>query len=129
MRLGVEERCLELDTLARRLRVVAERDDRLRLEAAKLLEAAAIRGEIERREASRITGLPARTAKQCRGIDVPDHRLLATGTKSVGYFASKRFDLARGGVRRHMVSVAVVLDIDWTVLRSTTTIHCAWCAR
>ena len=49
------------------------------------------------------------------GIDVPDHRLIATGTKSIGYFASKRFDRATGGVRRHMISVAGVLDIDWTV--------------
>ena len=54
----------ELDTLARRLRVVAERDDRLRPEAGKLLEAAAIRGEIERGEASRITGLSERTARR-----------------------------------------------------------------
>ena len=54
----------ELNTLARRLRVVAERDDRLRPEAGKLLEAAAIRGEIERGEASRITGLPERTARR-----------------------------------------------------------------
>ena len=50
--------------LARRLRVVAERDDRLRPEAGKLLEAAAIRGEIERGEAPRITGLPERTARR-----------------------------------------------------------------
>ncbi len=49
------------------------------------------------------------------GIEVPDHTLIATGTKSVGYFASKRFDRATGGVRRHMISVAGVLDIDWTV--------------
>jgi serine/threonine-protein kinase HipA len=49
------------------------------------------------------------------GIDVPDHRLIAAGTKSVGYFASKRFDRAPGGARRHMISVAGVLDIDWTI--------------
>jgi serine/threonine-protein kinase HipA len=49
------------------------------------------------------------------GIDVPDHRLIAAGTKSVGYFASRRFDRAPGGARRHMISVAGVLDIDWTV--------------
>ena len=49
------------------------------------------------------------------GIDVPDHRLIPAGTKSIGYFASKRFDRAPGGARRHMVSVAGVLDIDWTI--------------
>ena len=54
----------DLNTLARRLRVVAERDDRLRPEAGKLLEAAATRGEIERGEAARITGLPERTARR-----------------------------------------------------------------
>ena len=47
------------------------------------------------------------------GIDVPDHRLIPTGTRSVGYFASKRFDRAAGGVRRHMISVAGALDLDW----------------
>ena len=55
---------LELNTLARRLRLVAERDDRLRPEAGKLLEAAVIRGEIQRGEASRITGLSERTARR-----------------------------------------------------------------
>ena len=48
------------------------------------------------------------------GIDVPDHRLISTGTKSAGYFASKRFDRAPG-TRRHMLSVAGILDIDWAV--------------
>jgi serine/threonine-protein kinase HipA len=48
------------------------------------------------------------------GIDVPDHRLIRTGTGSAGYFASKRFDRAPHGVRHHMISVAGVLDIDWT---------------
>jgi len=47
-------------------------------------------------------------------INVPDHRLIRTGAKSVGYFASKRFDRAPGGIRRHMISVAGTLDLDWT---------------
>ena len=54
----------ELNTLARRLREVAERDDRLRPEAGRLLEAAAIRGEIERGDVAGITGLPERTARR-----------------------------------------------------------------
>lgn len=49
------------------------------------------------------------------GIDVPDYLLIPTGTRAIGYFASKRFDRAPGGVRRHMISVAGALDIDWTV--------------
>ncbi|MDQ6943841.1 MAG: type II toxin-antitoxin system HipA family toxin [Candidatus Eremiobacteraeota bacterium] len=46
-------------------------------------------------------------------INVPDHRLIRAGGKSVGYFASKRFDRAPGGVRHHMISVAGTLDLDW----------------
>ena len=46
-------------------------------------------------------------------INVPDHRLVRTGAKSAGYFASKRFDRAPGGVRHHMISVAGTLDLDW----------------
>jgi serine/threonine-protein kinase HipA len=49
------------------------------------------------------------------GIDVPDHRLIPTRTGSAGYFASKRFDRLPEGGRRHVVSAAGALDIDWTV--------------
>jgi serine/threonine-protein kinase HipA len=48
-------------------------------------------------------------------IDVPDHRLIPSSTGDAGYFASKRFDRAPGGVRRHVVSAAGALDVDWTV--------------
>lgn len=54
----------ELDTLARRLRAYAGRDERMKPEAARLLEEALIRGEFERGEAPRITGLPERTARR-----------------------------------------------------------------
>ncbi len=54
----------ELDGLAKRLRTWAERDDRFKPEVGRLLEEAAIRGEFERGEASRITGLPERTARR-----------------------------------------------------------------
>ena len=54
----------ELDTLARRLRALVERRDTLRLEAARLLEEALIRGQFERGEVPRITGLPERTARR-----------------------------------------------------------------
>lgn len=54
----------ELDTLASRLRAFVERSDVLKPETARLLEEALIRGEFERGEASRITGLPERTARR-----------------------------------------------------------------
>ena len=54
----------ELDALARRLRSHVERSESLRPEAARLLEEALIRGEFERGEAARITGLPERTARR-----------------------------------------------------------------
>jgi serine/threonine-protein kinase HipA len=49
------------------------------------------------------------------GIDVPDHRLIPSSTSAIGYFASKRFDRAPGGIRRHTVSAAGALEVDWTV--------------
>jgi Fic family protein len=54
----------ELNGLAKRLRSYVERSDRLKPEAARLLEEALMRGEIERGEASRITGLPERSARR-----------------------------------------------------------------
>ena len=69
----------EIDTLARRLRALVERSETLKLEAAKLLEEALIRGEIDRGDASRITGLPVRTAQRVLN-DVVDAGLLASET-------------------------------------------------
>ena len=54
----------ELDNLARRLRVYVDRSDHLKPDAAKLLEEALVRGQFDRGEASRITGLPERTARR-----------------------------------------------------------------
>ncbi|HUJ03289.1 MAG TPA: Fic family protein, partial [Rhizomicrobium sp.] len=54
----------EIDTLAQRLRALVERNETLKPQAARLLEEALIRGEIERGDASRITGLPERTARR-----------------------------------------------------------------
>lgn len=69
----------ELDALARRLRGYVERSDRLRPEAARLLEEALFRGEFERGEAARITGLPERTARRVLN-DVVLEGLLASET-------------------------------------------------
>jgi Fic family protein len=54
----------ELNTLARRLRSFAEGNEHFKPEAARLLEDAAVRGEFERGEAARITGLPERSARR-----------------------------------------------------------------
>jgi len=69
----------QLDTLARRLRAYVERSDTLKPEAARLLEEALIRGEFERGEASRIAGLPERTARRVLN-DVARAGLLASET-------------------------------------------------
>ena len=54
----------ELERLVGRLRTFVERHEQLKPEAAGLLEQTLVRGEIERGEASRITGLPVRTAQR-----------------------------------------------------------------
>ena len=69
----------ELDTLARRLRAHVERSETLKPEAARLLEEALIRGEFERGEVPRITGLPERTARRVFN-DVVAAGLLASDT-------------------------------------------------
>jgi Fic family protein len=69
----------DLDTLSKRLSAWAERDDRFKPEVARLLEEAAIRGEFERGEAVRITGLPERTARRVLN-EACDAGLLASET-------------------------------------------------
>ncbi|MFZ2159799.1 MAG: Fic family protein [Bradyrhizobium sp.] len=69
----------ELDTLAKRLRIYAERSEKLKPESARLLEEALIRGEFERGEVPRITGLPERTARRVFN-DVIAAGLLASET-------------------------------------------------
>jgi hypothetical protein len=69
----------DLDTLAARLRTFVERHDRLAPEAARLLEQVLIRGEVERGETPRITGLPERTARRVLN-DVISEGLLASAT-------------------------------------------------
>jgi Fic family protein len=68
----------DLDALSRRLHLFVARSD-LRPEAARLLEEALVRGEIERGDAARITGLPERTARRVLN-DVLKARLLASDT-------------------------------------------------
>ncbi len=54
----------ELETLARRFRTYVERSEKLKPEAVRLLEEALIRGEFERGDVPRITGMPERTARR-----------------------------------------------------------------
>lgn len=77
----------ELDTLARRLRTYVERSEGLKPKSARLLEEALIRGEFERGEVPRITGLPERTARRVFN-DVIAAGLLASETPKGSRLAS-----------------------------------------
>ena len=68
-----------LDNLANRLRTFVARHHRFKPEAATLLEQTLVRGEIERGEASRITGLPVRTAQRLLN-DLVAEGLLSSAT-------------------------------------------------
>jgi Fic family protein len=69
----------ELDMLAQRLRAYVERSETLRPESARLLEEALTRGEFDRGEASRISGLPERSARRVLDDLITDG-LLASST-------------------------------------------------
>ena len=69
----------ELDTLAKRLAAYVERSEKLKPEAARLLHEALVRGEFERGDVPRITGLPERTARRVFN-DVIAEGLLASET-------------------------------------------------
>lgn len=69
----------DLDTLAGRLRGYVDRRPEMKPESARLLEEALIRGEFDRGDAGRITGLPERTARRAMG-DVIAAGLLASDT-------------------------------------------------
>lgn len=70
----------ELNNLKKRLAKLVETSDTLRPEAAYLLEAALMQGEFERGEASRLTGLPERTARRVLR-ELLDHGLLGSDTE------------------------------------------------
>jgi Fic family protein len=69
----------ELEKLGARLRLYVERDERMRPEAAPLLQAVLLRGHIERGEATRIVGLPERSARRILS-DLIEARVLASAT-------------------------------------------------
>lgn len=70
----------ELETLAQRLRRYVELNETLKPEAARLLTEALVRGEFDRGEVPRITGLPERTARRVMN-DVVAAGLLNSSTQ------------------------------------------------
>jgi Fic family protein len=69
----------DLENLGHRLQAYVERSEKLKPEAATLLEEALIRGQFERGAASRVTGLPERSARRLLN-DVTAEGLLASPT-------------------------------------------------
>ena len=69
----------DLEKLSQRLERHVERNDELKPESNNLLQEALIRGEVERGEASRITGLPERSARRVLN-SVIDEGLLGSQT-------------------------------------------------
>lgn len=76
---GFMSSLFDLGGLAERLRRYVEQSDRLRPEAARLLEEALIRGEFDRGDIVRITGLPERSARRVLS-DIAEAGLLASQT-------------------------------------------------
>lgn len=69
----------ELDTLARRFKKLVAERPALKPESTRLLEEVLVRGEVDRGEASRITGLPERSARRIVN-DLHAEGLLASAT-------------------------------------------------
>jgi Fic family protein len=70
----------DLDTLSRRLHSYVDRHPELKAEAARMLDEALIRGEFERGDIARITGLPERSARRLLS-EVIEDGLLASDTQ------------------------------------------------
>ena len=71
----------EISTLDRRLRLLVGQTATLKPEAARLLTEVLMRGEIERGDASRITGLPERTARRVLNDTITAGLLASTTPK------------------------------------------------
>jgi Fic family protein len=76
---GFMSSLFELNNLARRLRTLVAERDTLKAEAARMLEETLVRGEVERGEASRITGLPERSARRVLN-DLTKEGMLSSAT-------------------------------------------------
>lgn len=71
----------ELSNLGRRLQTYVDRSDILKPESVRLLQEALIRGQFDRGEASRITGLPERTARRILTEVIADGLLASESPK------------------------------------------------
>jgi Fic family protein len=71
----------QLDNLTNQLRAFVSHRGTLKAEAARLLDETLVRGEIERGEASRITGLPERSARRVLNALVSEGMLASTTPK------------------------------------------------
>jgi Fic family protein len=69
----------EIDALSQRFRKYVAQSETLKPESSRLLDEALLRGELDRGEVSRVTGLPERTARRVLN-DVLAEGLLASGT-------------------------------------------------
>ena len=69
----------DLDTLSTRIRRYVARHESLKLEAAPMLETVLLRGELERGDVMRVSGLPERSARRVLG-DLQQLGLLASET-------------------------------------------------
>ena len=71
----------DIGALAKRLKRYVERNDKLKPEATRLLEEALMRGEFERGEADRITGMPERAARRVLNAVIETGLLASETTK------------------------------------------------
>jgi serine/threonine-protein kinase HipA len=71
------------------------------------------RGTVDRTDIGPLEAAYAETARRA-GIDMPRTRLISA-ERGPGYFATERFDRTSASGRLHMLSIAGMLDADWTV--------------
>jgi serine/threonine-protein kinase HipA len=71
------------------------------------------RGTVDRADIGPLEAAYAEAARRA-GIHMPRTRLISTPS-GPGYFATERFDRKPAGGRVHMLSIAGMLDADWTV--------------
>ncbi|MEO7038540.1 MAG: type II toxin-antitoxin system HipA family toxin [Candidatus Elarobacter sp.] len=90
----------------------ARADDGAALPAAFTSWIVKFRGTVDRADIGPLEAAYAEAARRA-GIDMPRTRLISTAA-GPGYFATERFDRPNGR-RRHMLSIAGMLDADWTL--------------
>ena len=78
---GFMSSLFDLNNLSNRLRAFVVQQENLKPEAARLLDETLVRGEIERGEASRVTGLPERSARRVLNDLVKEGMLASTTPK------------------------------------------------